>query len=106
VREHHILNLGAGVQSTALYLLAREPDAKFRFDLAIFADSGEEPAAVYRHLEYLRSLGSPEIWVRSAGKLGDDLLFFPQLPHSYQLFTLPPAEGELARGLDALPARR
>lgn len=74
MREHHILNLGAGVQSTALYLLSREPDARFRFDLAIFADTGEEPTAVYRHLDYLRSLGTPEIWVRSAGKLGDDLV--------------------------------
>ena len=72
--EHHILNLGAGVQSTALFLLAREPDAKLRFDIAIFADTEEEPAAVYNHLEYLRSLGSPEIWVRSTGKLGDDLI--------------------------------
>ena len=39
MREHHILNLGAGVQSTALYLLARESAAKFHLDLAIFADS-------------------------------------------------------------------
>lgn len=74
MRQHHILNLGAGVQSTALYLLAREPDAKFRFDLAIFADTGEEPSAVYEHLDYLRALGAPEIWVRSTGKLGDDLV--------------------------------
>lgn len=74
MREYHILNLGAGVQSTALFLLAREPEAKFRFDLAVFADTGEEPAAVYRHLDYLRSLGQPEILVRSAGKLGDDLI--------------------------------
>jgi hypothetical protein len=44
------------------------------FDVAIFADTGEEPAAVYKHLDYLRSLGQPEIWVRSAGKLGDDLI--------------------------------
>lgn len=74
MNEHHILNLGAGVQSTALYLLSREPDATFRFDLAIFADTGEEPAAVYRHLEYLQALRTPEIWVRSAGRLGDDLV--------------------------------
>lgn len=74
MREHHILNLGAGVQSTALYLLSREPDSKLRFDLAIFADTCEEPSAVYHHLDYLRSLGMPEIWVRSAGKLGDDLV--------------------------------
>jgi hypothetical protein len=74
VKEFHILNLGAGVQSTALFLMAREPGAVIHFDLAIFADTGEEPAAVYRHLEYLRSLGQPEIRVRSAGKLGDDLI--------------------------------
>lgn len=69
---YHVLNLGAEVQSTALYLLAR--DGRFHFDVAVFADTGEEPAAVYRHLEYLRSLGSPPIWVRSAGRLGDDLV--------------------------------
>ncbi len=74
MKEYHVLNLGAGVQSTALYLLAREPDPKVRFDLAIFADTGEEPAAVYTHLDHLRSLGAPEIWVRSAGRLGDDLM--------------------------------
>lgn len=74
MREFHVLNLGAGVQSTALFLMAREPDATFRFDVAIFADTSEEPAAVYRHLDHLRSLGQPEIWVRSAGKLGDDLI--------------------------------
>ena len=71
--EYHVLNLGAGVQSTALFLLAGDPDPKVRFDLAVFADTGEEPAAVYTHLEYLRALGSPEIWVRSAGSLGEDL---------------------------------
>ncbi len=71
MREYHVLNLGAGVQSTALYLLAR--DGRFPFDIAIFADTGEEPAAVYRHLAWLCSLGQPPIWVRSAGRLGNDL---------------------------------
>ena len=74
MQEFHVLNLGAGVQSTCLFLLAREPDAKLHFDLCIFADTGEEPAAVYKHLDYLQSLGQPEIWIRSAGKLGDDLI--------------------------------
>lgn len=46
------LSLGAGVQSTTLALLAAEgilpkPDA------AIFADTGWEPARVYRHLDVL-----------------------------------------------------
>ena len=43
-------------------------------DVAIFADTGEEPAAVYRHLSELVALSGPPIWVRSAGKLGDDLI--------------------------------
>ena len=74
MQEYHVLNLGAGVQSTCLFLLAREPEATLHFDVAILADTGEEPDAVYKHLDYLRSLGQPEIWVRSAGKLGDDLI--------------------------------
>jgi hypothetical protein len=72
VPKYHVLNLGAGVQSTALYLLAR--DGRLHFDLAVFADTGDEPAAVYRHLENLKSLGEPPIWVRSAGNLGNDLI--------------------------------
>lgn len=69
--EYHVLNLGAGVQSTALYLLARY--GRIPCDVAIFADTGEEPAAVYRHLTWLLSLGKPPIRVRTAGRLGDDL---------------------------------
>jgi len=72
MQEYHVLNLGAGIQSTTLYLLARE--GRLHFDVAIFADTGEEPAAVYKHLDLLRSLGQPAIWVRSAGRLGDDLV--------------------------------
>jgi hypothetical protein len=71
-RIHHVLNLGAGVQSTTLYLLAR--DGRLTFDVAIFADTGEEPAAVYRHLDNLCEINSPPIWVRSIGRLGDDLV--------------------------------
>ncbi len=76
MNEYHILNLnlGAGVQSTALFLLAREPGSKLRFDVAIFADTQEEPAAVSRHLDHLKSLGTPDIWVRSAGSLGGNLI--------------------------------
>ncbi len=72
--QFHVLNLGAGVQSTALYLLSREPGSKIRFDAAVFADTQEEPGGVYRHLSWLQSLGWPPIHVRTAGKLGDDLI--------------------------------
>lgn len=73
--EHHFLNLGAGVQSTALYLMSidgDEPEVP-RFDAAIFADVQEEPDEVYKHLEYLKTLGGPPIIVTTAGRLGDAL---------------------------------
>ncbi len=72
-----ILNLGAGVQSTTLYLMSMrqdEPEFVPVFDYAIFADTQEEPRAVYEHLEWLKSLGGPPIIVRTAGKLGDDVI--------------------------------
>ena len=71
MREIHILSLGAGVQSTALYLLAM--DGEFHLDAAVFADTGDEPQAVYRHLEWLKSLNGPRIWTRSKGRISDDL---------------------------------
>jgi hypothetical protein len=72
--EYHILNLGAGVQSTTLYLMFMRGEITPQIDCAIFADTQEEPAAVYRHLEWLQSLNGPQIIVRTAGKLGDDLM--------------------------------
>ena len=79
MNEYHVLNLGAGVQSTTLYLMSMASEAP-RFDVAIFADTGEEPVAVYRHLDWLQSLNGPPILVRKArgnrstGRLGDDLI--------------------------------
>ena len=50
-----VLSLGAGVQSTTLALMAahREIEAP---DCAIFADTQWEPAAVYRHLDWLEGV--------------------------------------------------
>lgn len=47
-----LLSLGAGVQSTAVLLLACEGRIP-TFDAAIFADTGWEPGAVYEHLDRL-----------------------------------------------------
>lgn len=77
MKTFHILNLGAGVQSTALYLMSLrqdEPEHVPMFDFAIFADTQEEPKAVYEHLEWLKTLGGPPILEDTAGKLGDDLI--------------------------------
>lgn len=71
--ETRVLNLGAGVQSTAIYLLMIDGELE-TCEWAIFADTGDEPIAVYEHLEFLKSLGGPEIVTVSAGNLGDNLV--------------------------------
>lgn len=70
-----VLNLGAGVQSTTVYLMAVRGD--IQIDHAIFADTGEEPGDVYKHLAWLRSLNGPPIHVvyNGQGRLGDDLIY-------------------------------
>ena len=68
-----ILNLGGGVQSTTLYLMALKGEIA-PIECAIFADLGEEPKSVYAHMEWLKSLGGPIIHVVSAGILGNDLM--------------------------------
>jgi hypothetical protein len=69
-----ILNLGAGVQSTTLYLWAI--DGQLEIERAIFADTGDEPLEVYRHLEFLLSLNGPPIDIVKAcdQSLGDNLI--------------------------------
>jgi hypothetical protein len=71
---YHILNLGAGVHSTCLYLMSLDGELAGCIDYAIFADTQEEPEPVYAHLEWLRSLGGPPILTDTASRLGDDLI--------------------------------
>lgn len=70
-----ILNLGAGVQSTVLYAMIADGELP-PVDCAIFADVGDEPQAVYDHLQFLKTIGGPEIKVVKAGEnsLGDNLI--------------------------------
>lgn len=49
-----VLHLGAGVQSTTVALMSAERVLP-RLDAAIFADTGNEPRAVYRHLHWLEA---------------------------------------------------
>lgn len=66
------LSLGAGVQSTALLILS-EHDRNFpRADVAIFADTQDEPAWVYSHLAFLKNWSTIPIEVVTAGKLSND----------------------------------
>jgi len=50
-----VLSLGAGVQSTALLLMMIHGEIP-KADAVIFADTGWEPKAVYKHLEWLKGL--------------------------------------------------
>ena len=76
--DYHILNLGAGVQSTALYLLDLDgellEETGIKFTHAIFADTQDEPDSVYEHLAWLENQGGVEILKATAGCIGDDLL--------------------------------
>ncbi|MFE7046298.1 hypothetical protein ACFU9X_45100, partial [Streptomyces atratus] len=75
--RHRILSLGAGIQSSTLLALSAEGVLP-RVDYAIFADTGWEPAAVYRHLNRLEKeiaepAGIPVLRV-SSGNIRKDAL--------------------------------
>lgn len=63
----NILSLGAGVQSSYVYLTEEA------IDYAVFADTQDEPAAVYRHLQWLMAQGRAPILQASKGRLSDHL---------------------------------
>lgn len=65
----HILNLGAGVQSSTLALMATHGDITPMPDAAIFADTGWEPREVYDWLAWLeKQLPFPVYRVKHHGK--------------------------------------
>lgn len=66
-----ILSLGAGVQSSAV-LLASEHGLLPRLDAAIFADTGWEPAVVYRHLDWLKQQTNIPIHMVQNGNIRTD----------------------------------
>ena len=81
MKVFHCLNLGAGVQSTRLALefdageILDSAGYPIRLDAAYFADTQDEPQAVYRHLEWLlRRVKNYQIHVRTKGKLSGDLM--------------------------------
>lgn len=70
-----VISLGAGVQSTTMALMAAHGEIGPMPDCAVFADTQDEPQAVYDHLDWLRSanvLPFP-VHVTSAGRLSDAL---------------------------------
>jgi len=72
-----VLSLGAGVQSTTVFLMALAGEIA-PFEIAVFADTGAEPAEVYRHLDRLREEGDrrgcPIVTVTASGEAAGQLL--------------------------------
>lgn len=69
-----VLSMGAGVQSTAMLLMAEQGELKPKPDIVIFADTGWEPKYVYDHLNWLESKVSIPIKRVSRGNIRADAL--------------------------------
>jgi hypothetical protein len=70
----HIISLGAGVQSTTMALMAAHGEIAPMPDCAIFADTQWEPAAVYKHLDWLCGVLPFPVHRVSFGNIRDDLI--------------------------------
>lgn len=70
----HIINLGAGVQSSTMALLAAHGEITPMPDAAIFADTGGEPQEVYEWLDYIIGTLPFPVYVVSNGNLEVDTL--------------------------------
>lgn len=69
------ISLGAGLQSTALLVCSeRGLHGVPKADVAIFADTGDEPAWVYEHLDVLGFWAKTPIRVVRKGCLSDDMI--------------------------------
>jgi hypothetical protein len=68
------ISLGAGVQSTTLALMAARGEIGPMPDCAIFADTGAEPLAVYKHLDWLETQLPFPVYRVSAGNLRDEIV--------------------------------
>lgn len=68
-----VLSLGAGVQSSTILLMVKHGDLEM-IDCAIFADTGWEPQAVYKHLEWLESVSPVPIHRVQAGNIRTDAI--------------------------------
>lgn len=78
IRRYTVISLGAGVQSSTMLLMAARGDITPKPDVAIFADTGAEPKAVYDWLDWLEQevAGRIPIFRVSRGNLGADVLDF------------------------------
>jgi hypothetical protein len=70
----NVLNLGAGVQSSCLALMAAKGEVKPMPDFAVFADTQAEPASVYKWLDWLETQLPFPVYRVTNGNLTEDSL--------------------------------
>lgn len=87
MKEIHILSLGAGVQSTTVYLMAHY--GMFHLDHAVFADTQDEPKTVYKHLQRLRDLNSIPIHITKKGEPLSENLLTHKSKYLEQIISIP-----------------
>jgi len=95
----HIISLGAGVQSSAMALMAAKGEITPMPDCAIFADTGWEPKHIYQWLDWLETqLPFPVLRVNN-GNIRDNLVdsFGAKRFASIPFFTESPNGGGLMR---------
>jgi hypothetical protein len=66
-----VISLGAGVQSSAMYWLADAEVIGPKPDVAIFADTQQEPYWVYETLDHIMHNGTIPVHIATAGDIGD-----------------------------------
>ena len=69
-----IISLGAGVQSTALMIMAERGEITPKPDFAIFSDTQAELPETYEHIEKLKKMVSFPIHTITAGNIEEDFL--------------------------------
>lgn len=97
-----VISLGAGVQSSTMLLMADRGEFG-TIDAAIFADTGWEPKAVYKHLDWLDSAVFIPIHRVSVGNIREDTLSgrLPRAGGANKRFATMPFH---IRNLDGKPA--
>lgn len=90
-----ILSLGAGVQSTAIFLMSIK-EILPKPHLAIFADTGWETMQTYQHLEWLEQMGKehgiPVVRV-SGGSIRDGLINCAETRHAAVPYFIATSDG-------------
>ena len=72
--NYTVLNLGAGVQSSCLALMAAKGELTPMPDFAVFADTQAEPESVYKWLDWLEAQLPFPVYRVTKGNLEDDSL--------------------------------